>query len=75
MRKHYGGMERSRKRDARPDRWGAAMAGGILFAVPMAGGLYRGSLGWMDAVVAIMGVAALAVAADSFARRSGDTKA
>jgi hypothetical protein len=70
MRKHHGGFERSRKRNARADRWGAAMAGGILFALPMAGGLYRGSLGWIDAVVAIVGVAALAVAADSFARRN-----
>lgn len=52
------------------DRWGAAVAGGILFALPMAGALYRGSLGWMDAVVAVMGIAALAVAADSFARHS-----
>ena len=72
MRKQYRGIERSRKRAARADRWGAAMAGGVLFALPMAGGLYRGSLGWMDAVVAIMGVAALAVAADSFARRAGE---
>jgi hypothetical protein len=38
------------------DRWGAAIAGAILFALPMAGALYRGSF------------AALAVAADSFAR-------
>lgn len=45
MRKHYEGIERSRKGTARADRWGAAMAGGILFALPMAGGLYRGSLG------------------------------
>lgn len=52
------------------DRWGAAIAGGILFALPMAGALYRGSLGWIDVVVAIMGIAGLAVAADSFARTS-----
>ena len=52
------------------DRWGAAIAGGILFALPMAGALYRGSLGWIDVVVAIMGIAGLAVAADGFARTS-----
>lgn len=56
--------------ESRPDRWGAAMAGAILFALPMAGALYRGSFGRMDVVVALMGIAALAVAADSFARRS-----
>jgi hypothetical protein len=43
------------------DAWGAAIAGGILFALPMAGGLYRGSFGWMDVVVAVIGAAALAV--------------
>lgn len=56
---------------AAADRWGAAIAGAILFALPMAAGFYRGSLAWMDLVVALMGIGALAVAADSFTRRAG----
>lgn len=50
------------------DRWGAAIAGTVLFALPTAGGLYRGSFGWMEAVVAVTGIAGLAVAADAFMR-------
>lgn len=63
-------MSRYSRNSRSSDRWGAAIAGGILFALPMAGALYRGSLGWIDAVVAVMGIAGLAVAADSFARTS-----
>ena len=58
---------RARRRD-RADRWGAAIAGTILFAVPVAGGLYRGAFDWMDVVVALMGCASLAVAINGFAR-------
>ena len=48
--------------------WGAAIAGGILFALPVAGAFYRGSFGWMDVVVALIGVAGLAAAAGGFTR-------
>lgn len=63
-------MSKNSRSGRSADRWGAAMAGGILFALPMAGALYRGSFGWIDVVVAVIGVAGLAVAADSFARHS-----
>jgi hypothetical protein len=56
------------RRSDRADRWGAAIAGTILFAVPVAGGLYRGSFDWMDVVVGLMGFASLAVAVNGFAR-------
>lgn len=61
-------MSKYSRNSRRSDRWGAAIAGGILFALPMAGALYRGSFGWIDVVVAVLGIAGLAVAADSFAR-------
>ena len=60
MKKHY----------ERTDHWGAAFAGTVLFALASAGALYRGSFGWMDAIVGAMGIAALAVAADSFLRNA-----
>jgi hypothetical protein len=44
------------------DRWGAAIAGGLLFALPTAGGLYRGTFDWPDLIVALMGMAGLAAA-------------
>jgi hypothetical protein len=50
------------------DRWGAAIAGGILFALPLAGGIYRGVFDWVDLLVALMGICGLAVAAARFAR-------
>lgn len=52
------------------DRWGAAIAGGLLFALPVAGGLYRGVFGWVDLVVALMGIGGIALAVVSFARNS-----
>lgn len=61
MKKHY---------DERTDRWGATVAGTLLFTLASAGALYRGSFGWMDAIVGAMGIAALAVAADSFLRNA-----
>lgn len=60
MPNHYARKSRN------ADRWGAALAGSVLFALPMAGALYRGSLGWMDAAVAVIGIAGLAVAAEAF---------
>ena len=60
MKKHY----------LYADRWGAALAGSILFALPTAAALYRGSFAWMDVVVALMGISALAVAANAFARNA-----
>ena len=51
------------------ESWGAAIAGGVLVAIPAAAGLYRGALGWIDVVVALMGLGALAVAAHGFSRR------
>ena len=62
--------------DARPhrsrsaDHWLAAIAGGILVAVPVAAGLYRGSVGWMEVIVVLMGLASLATAVQGFARDS-----
>jgi hypothetical protein len=35
---------------------GAAIAGGLLFALPAAGGLYRGTFDWPDLIVALMGM-------------------
>ena len=52
MNKHYEPGE----------SWHAAIAGSILFAVPIAGGFYRGWFGWMEVVVAVIGVAALVAA-------------
>ena len=54
----------------RTDRWGAALAGMLLFTLPTAAAFYRGSLSPMDVIVGLMGVAALAVAADSFMRNA-----
>ena len=48
--------------------WGAAIAGSILLVLPVAGAFYRGSLGWVDVVVALIGVAGLAVATEGFIR-------
>jgi hypothetical protein len=56
------------RRSRNADHWGAAIAGGILFALPTAGALYRGSFGWMDVVVAVIGVASLVSAAEGFMR-------
>lgn len=84
MPKYYELVESRRERarrihhadHARPDRsrnadhWVAAIVGGILIAVPAAAGLYRGSLGWMEVVVALMGFASLATAVQGFARDS-----
>ncbi|HET9477201.1 MAG TPA: hypothetical protein VFP63_06915 [Dehalococcoidia bacterium] len=44
------------------DRWGAAIAGGLLFALPVAGGLYRGAFHWADLVVVFMGIGGIALA-------------
>ena len=41
------------------ERWTAAMAGSVLVAVPLAAWGYRGSLSWMDSIVALIGIAAL----------------
>lgn len=59
----------NRARNSRnADRWGAAIAGSILFALPVTGGFYRGSFGWIEVVVAVIGVAGLVSAADGLSR-------
>ncbi len=52
------------------DRRGAILAGIAIFALPMSAALYRGAFSWMDVVVALMGIGALAAAADSFVRNA-----
>lgn len=47
------------------DHWGAAVAGSILFALPVAGGFHRGSFGWIEVVVAVIGIAGLVTAAEA----------
>ena len=70
-RNDQGMFYKDRSRERRTaDRWGAGIAGGILFALPTAGGLYRGVFDWVDIVVALMGIGGLAVAAERFARKS-----
>ncbi|HZM36277.1 MAG TPA: hypothetical protein VFC18_17545 [Burkholderiales bacterium] len=51
------------------DRWGAAMAGGLLFALPVADGFYRGVFDRVNLVVALMGVGGIRFAVIGFARR------
>ena len=60
MKQHY----------ERTERWGGTFAGTFLLTLASAGALYRGSFGWMDAIVGAMGIAALAVAAHSFLRNA-----
>jgi hypothetical protein len=52
------------KHPSRIERWGGAAAGIVLVAVPLAGWAYGGSVSWMDIVVALTGIAALAVVVD-----------
>ena len=51
------------------ERWGAPIMGIVLVFLPLAGWLYRGSLSWMDSIVALVGIAALALAVEDFVRR------
>jgi hypothetical protein len=51
------------------ERWGAALMGTVLVALPVAGWIHRGSLGRMDIVVALIGMAALVLAVEDFRRR------
>ena len=46
-----------------------ALAAGILFALPIAGALYRGSFGGMEVVVAVTGIAVLAVVVEELKLR------
>jgi hypothetical protein len=66
MSKYYERVE-SRNRNA--DHWGAAIVGSILFGLPIAGAFYRGTFGWMEIVVAVIGVASVVTAAEGFMRR------
>ena len=59
MNKHY----------ERVERWSTAITGAVLVALPVAGWIYRGSLSWMDSVVALIGMAALVLAVEDFRRR------
>jgi hypothetical protein len=59
-----------KKHDPHADRWGAFLAGTALLALPTSAALYRGAFGWMDVVVALMGIGALAAAADGFVRNA-----
>lgn len=66
---YYEWIESRRKRRNRnADNWGAALAGGVLFALPVSAGLFRGSFGWMEVVVAVIGIASLVSAAEGFMR-------
>ena len=51
------------------DRWGAAIAGALLFALPVADGLYRVVFDWVDLLVVLMGIGGMAFGVTSFARR------
>ena len=51
------------------ERWGAPIMGTVLVSLPLAGWVYRGSLSWMDSIVALIGVAALVLAVEDFVRR------
>ena len=51
------------------DLWAAGIAGAILFALPIVGALHRGSFGGMEVVVAVTGVATLAVVVEGLMRR------
>lgn len=51
------------------ERWGGAIAGIVLVALPLAGWVYRGSLSWIDSVVALIGIAAVVLAVEDFVRR------
>jgi hypothetical protein len=53
----------------RIERWGRAAAGIVLVTVPLAGWSYRGSVSWMDIVVALAGIAALALVVEDLLRR------
>jgi len=46
----------------------AAITGAVLVAVPLAGWVDLGSLGWRDAIVALVGIAALVLAVAHFLR-------
>lgn len=48
---------------------GAAITGTVLVALPLAGWAYRGTLTWMDIVVALIGITALVFAPEDFLRR------
>lgn len=49
--------------------WGAAIAGTVLVALPAAIWAFRGSLSWMDTIVALIGIASLVLAVEGFLRR------
>ena len=51
------------------ERWGGAIMGAVLVSLPLAGWVYRGSLSWMDSIVALIGIAALVLAVEDFVRR------
>lgn len=51
------------------ERHGAVVTGTVLIGLPAASWLYRGTLSWMDVVVALIGIAAFASAVEDFARR------
>jgi hypothetical protein len=55
--------------DEKIERWGGAILGTVLVALPVAGWIHRGSLSWMDSVVGLIGIAALVLAVEDFLRR------
>ena len=61
--------------DEKIERWGGAIMGTVLVALPVAGWIYRGSLSWMDSVVGLIGIAALVLAVEDFLRRRQLTRA
>jgi hypothetical protein len=46
------------------ERHSAVVTGTVLIGLPAASWLYRGTLSWMDVVVALIGIAAFASAAE-----------
>ncbi|HXV12543.1 MAG TPA: hypothetical protein VD839_17210 [Burkholderiales bacterium] len=57
------------KHHSRIERWGGAAAGIVLVTLPLAGWSYRGSVSWMDIIVALAGIAALVLVVEDLLRR------
>ena len=51
------------------ERYGAVFTGTALVGLPAGGWFYRGTLSWMDVIVALIGIAAVASAVEDFMRR------
>jgi hypothetical protein len=69
MQRYYERVESSPNRVGSSERWSAAVAGAVLVAVPASAWVFRGWLSWMEVVVAMVGIASMAVAVLGFVRR------